>query len=561
MPEKLSKACDACKSKKIKCDRQQPSCGYCRRHLLDCNFSYNRRPGLKPGYGKQIIDRLTELELSMQQYRQSVAVVQELNRKVLVLEQQLDRLKKPSETVVEPNEMVEPMPLLPDISVLQQALRVYLDELYTLFPILHPLKTVPILLDDLDRPLTVLYGVIVVSLPFLDISRDNEEAKLLSYCTSIILDRYSAVVSLETLQAMVLLAFRLLVDRQNLQDVLKKINEGCKSECLYTREFHSETREEVLLAWGIYKLNCYNLFINLVVVTDVPEQLLPEPFGQLFSVRSIHRYKRTLADLCDAQLYESNSFHVEIVAFLARAYTEVLQSLLVIQSQQQIESLKAEVAVWQSTLPPGFSEYLTGSGLKFKDSISIHDILLHSTYNVFQIVTQVAFIFGESTDVIVQNCSAYAQRVVDLCKQSAVLFNTEKLHRIGIMYVLGLWVCGRVIFITSVHLKEELHPDLDFIVAKLYDIANTWKIAQTYADTLTDMKRQYDDGRGILSPFQLQDTRQPMDTFLYHGSLSTEPHQVFNILRIPQSPHSHPSPPDPFPNQEIALVEEPVKYL
>ncbi|OAA53012.1 Transcription factor [Cordyceps fumosorosea ARSEF 2679] len=58
----LSVSCELCKQRKVKCDRGQPSCGWCSRNGATCEYKERKKPGLRAGYGKELEQRLDNLE-------------------------------------------------------------------------------------------------------------------------------------------------------------------------------------------------------------------------------------------------------------------------------------------------------------------------------------------------------------------------------------------------------------------------------------------------------------------------------------------------------------------
>ncbi|KAL4930723.1 putative C6 transcription factor [Aspergillus undulatus] len=58
----LTVSCELCKQRKVKCDRAQPSCGWCRRNGQVCEYKERKKPGLRAGYGKELEQRLDRLE-------------------------------------------------------------------------------------------------------------------------------------------------------------------------------------------------------------------------------------------------------------------------------------------------------------------------------------------------------------------------------------------------------------------------------------------------------------------------------------------------------------------
>ncbi|KAJ5291881.1 hypothetical protein N7478_001132 [Penicillium angulare] len=58
----LTVSCELCKQRKVKCDRIQPSCGWCVRNGQLCEYKERKKPGLRAGYGKELEQRLDRLE-------------------------------------------------------------------------------------------------------------------------------------------------------------------------------------------------------------------------------------------------------------------------------------------------------------------------------------------------------------------------------------------------------------------------------------------------------------------------------------------------------------------
>jgi Fungal Zn(2)-Cys(6) binuclear cluster domain len=54
----LSVSCEKCKERKVKCDRGQPSCGWCLRNNKLCEYKERKKPGLRAGYGRELEARL-----------------------------------------------------------------------------------------------------------------------------------------------------------------------------------------------------------------------------------------------------------------------------------------------------------------------------------------------------------------------------------------------------------------------------------------------------------------------------------------------------------------------
>jgi hypothetical protein len=55
-------SCEACKARKVRCDRQQPSCGWCARNDHICEYKERKKPGLRAGYGRELENKILQLE-------------------------------------------------------------------------------------------------------------------------------------------------------------------------------------------------------------------------------------------------------------------------------------------------------------------------------------------------------------------------------------------------------------------------------------------------------------------------------------------------------------------
>jgi Fungal Zn(2)-Cys(6) binuclear cluster domain len=56
----LSVSCETCKLRKVKCDRGQPSCGWCLKNAQVCEYKERKKPGLRAGYGRELESKLSE---------------------------------------------------------------------------------------------------------------------------------------------------------------------------------------------------------------------------------------------------------------------------------------------------------------------------------------------------------------------------------------------------------------------------------------------------------------------------------------------------------------------
>ena len=55
-------SCELCKSRKVKCDRVQPTCGGCARNDRVCEYKERQKPGFRAGYGRELEAKINRLE-------------------------------------------------------------------------------------------------------------------------------------------------------------------------------------------------------------------------------------------------------------------------------------------------------------------------------------------------------------------------------------------------------------------------------------------------------------------------------------------------------------------
>ncbi|KAM0250184.1 hypothetical protein ACHAQJ_008727 [Trichoderma viride] len=74
----ISVSCELCKQRKVKCDRGQPSCGWCKRHGQKCEYKERKPPGLRAGFGRFLENRSREMELRMDKMEETLRKHSEL---------------------------------------------------------------------------------------------------------------------------------------------------------------------------------------------------------------------------------------------------------------------------------------------------------------------------------------------------------------------------------------------------------------------------------------------------------------------------------------------------
>ncbi|QPG74636.1 hypothetical protein FOA43_001973 [Brettanomyces nanus] len=249
--QKLSKSCDVCRAKKLKCDSGQ-DCGYCRKHGLVCVYSLVSKPGLKPGYGKDVLRRLTQLEDQSRVYEQRLRAM-ELQLSQPQMQQQLSQAPKQP---IQPQQQQQLMPSessqqltlqmthtvqvqqpptqidikdppfydgLPRISTVRRLIDIFFVRVFSVFPIVHPHYTkakieryIKHVLSHpqgpTKEPPVVSFAIILNALqytsPDLDIKLTAaEKDDLINKCKEKIILECYAISSIPQLQAITLMAF------------------------------------------------------------------------------------------------------------------------------------------------------------------------------------------------------------------------------------------------------------------------------------------------------------------------------------------------------------------
>ncbi|KAK9482548.1 fungal-specific transcription factor domain-containing protein [Lipomyces starkeyi] len=72
----ISLSCTICKQRKVRCDRVRPACGWCTKNGISCVYAEKRKPGLKAGFSRDLIERLERLETVVLTNVQSIQSLQ-----------------------------------------------------------------------------------------------------------------------------------------------------------------------------------------------------------------------------------------------------------------------------------------------------------------------------------------------------------------------------------------------------------------------------------------------------------------------------------------------------
>jgi hypothetical protein len=76
----LSVSCETCKGRKVKCDRAQPSCGWCVKNGQICEYKERKKPGLRAGYGRELESKLSDQAAMLSAYLPEDGMVADCSR-------------------------------------------------------------------------------------------------------------------------------------------------------------------------------------------------------------------------------------------------------------------------------------------------------------------------------------------------------------------------------------------------------------------------------------------------------------------------------------------------
>ncbi len=261
---RISRSCDACKARKVKCNGRKPSCAYCAKNGVDCVYSPMKKPGLQPGFGKKYSERLDRLEVTLSSHDGEIS---SLKNQIASLKNNYSQLQlsfsnansfqfQPSMNVntygitadsatrtstdpVSPLSIQVPViqsaknspyyddnsfpwPGLPSVSTVRYMVNIFFKKIHPHLPFLHPAHTIHSLFtkpnpakhsrshspnNAINNSEFVLYGILLCSLRYIDASAENET--LYKFLKEKIILLCYKVENIQQLQALTLLALDL----------------------------------------------------------------------------------------------------------------------------------------------------------------------------------------------------------------------------------------------------------------------------------------------------------------------------------------------------------------
>ncbi|CAN6675010.1 hypothetical protein TRVA0_078S00232 [Trichomonascus vanleenenianus] len=244
-------SCEMCKTRKVRCSRTRPSCDWCTKNGTECVYRIKRKPGLKPGFGKELNNRVGSLERKLEEHSSLIAHLYKelegcrtgqsaphsIGSSPFVRDSA--HIRAPGNTVspavstAPSNYTVSydpPSPvgsasghtdynkqLLPDVHMTRELIEHFFVKLYPQFPIFHPIDTKAQLLSDVEASKQtgewslLLYAIVMVSLRFISNDRVSIVTKSRWYekCKEKLILSSLNITTIASLQALTLLAFEM----------------------------------------------------------------------------------------------------------------------------------------------------------------------------------------------------------------------------------------------------------------------------------------------------------------------------------------------------------------
>ncbi|KAH3682800.1 hypothetical protein WICPIJ_006259 [Wickerhamomyces pijperi] len=242
---KISKSCDFCKTKKVKCSGESP-CQFCTKsnQAGSCVYSVMKKPGLKRGYGKDMTQRMDHLESLVLQLKSQIENLQKSSklsdsgrsldlltsssdpsdrvseRRTSPMVIQIPTLLNPTNVDEEPSAITKPIQainsfephVLPSKAICVDIFKLFFERIIPIFPVVHPNFSEQLeksLYHD-TKPRLLVYAVVLVSLKFFDndaLLNADSKKKIYQGCKEMVLQSVMKAIDLESLQSITLLAF------------------------------------------------------------------------------------------------------------------------------------------------------------------------------------------------------------------------------------------------------------------------------------------------------------------------------------------------------------------
>lgn len=534
MADRPSGSCETCKVRKVKCDRARPSCNWCTKNGVECVYKNRKKPGLRPGFGKELTTRLSVVEERL------VDQASEISQLKARLEQighntnnnNTNHSNQQQQTLLNGGAMAQMYHdtgnnEYPSSAMAFELIDLYFQRIHAQFPVLHPQETrtklKQIIQTNAAWPM-LLYSVIAVSLRCLDESRlpVDQRKKFHENCKNKVVLQSLNITTVDALQALVILAYdmvgvsngpqtwgilALITSSARHLGLLKEESEGTPRphESISTKDdvilpraetfLERETRRR--LFWGIFLLDRYS-----AVATSFAFRIGEEEIDRLLPVREVLWSSETMSEprtkwlktearktdsLNETESMDQFGYLIQIIHILSLIHDFLRQPVHinsfneVIQWQMTYRQLNQEIDDWYALLPEKIKNWahLTPMVAMINAAYNTTVIRLHSSAGYSLIKSD----FFTSSPSAARKCVQAAKNMVILARQVSAMGNWECL---GPHYAWSLWVSARLLLVDSVTSNQGAFPvDLEFLIAALKQMGQVWKVASRYWEILS----------------------------------------------------------------------------
>lgn len=527
--DRPSGSCETCKVRKVKCDRARPACNWCTKNQVECVYKNRRKPGLRPGFGKELTTRLSVVEERLAEQASELAQVRARMDQMDTNNNNPPMHQTPANPPNGESCCETEGGEYPAAGVAFELIDLYFQRLHAQFPVLHPQETRNALKRVVQTgggwPM-LLHSVVAVSLRCLDEGRLSgaQRKRYHENCRNRVVLQSLNITTIDALQALVILAYdmvgvsngpptwgilALITSAARHLGLLKEESEGAATprphESISTKDdvilpradtfLERETRRR--LFWGIFLLDRYS-----AVATSFAFRIGESEIDRLLPVREVlwsadtmgeprTMWLRTEARRTDSlnefENMDQFGYLIQIIHILSLIHDFLRQPVHihsfneVIQWQMTYRQLNQEIDDWHNALPDKIKNWAHLTPMVAMINAAYHTtvIRLHSSAGYSLIKSD----FFTSSPSAARRCVQAAKNMVVLARQVSAMGNWECL---GPHYAWSLWVSARLLLVDSVTSNKGAFPvDLEFLIAALKQMGQVWKVAARYWEILS----------------------------------------------------------------------------
>lgn len=540
-PLKIS--CELCKGRKVKCDRQEPKCGWCASHDRVCIYRERKRPGVRAAYELELEEKVNRLETMLQTLKTEVDD-HIANDHVagggdfeLAARQTIASVEQDLPWPTTSGANISNRSDLPPNDLLYELVDLYFKHVATWSPILDRKHTFNVLFGHtLEEPHRILlHAIVAVSLRFSKDLRLTPPAREHYHRVSRIKVQLYGLenTNIPALQALVILAIDVLGTSNsapgwNLLALIARnvVQLGLNVEksvylaaapypsmsCLGafavsqpTSWTENEARRRLL--WMVYVLDRYTTVstsFNFALNDGEIDRPLPCSYD-LFSQNEPVETKwfdgpdSSRTTINHVENLGSFAYHCEVLRILSRIH-KFLNQPIDITSHEQVEHWKtmythldAELNYFLSQLP---GEYSKISQLCHSDPASkiANWIMLHAAFvlSIIRLHSAAAFPIVSSalltpSQQAVQHCLTAVDSLQGIAQD---VIDSNGLDLLGPPFAFCLWVSARVLLVHAATTNAPIDPRIDFFITTLHAMSSCWDVAHRYATVLAKVVAQ-----------------------------------------------------------------------